>query len=122
MRFGTDSSSEYAAALKVLRFVPSEDQKTAVESLFGQLKERHITIKPTLYNLLARADPEQLIPLCKKTAFFFSHVDNACVKNSGCLSSMIRSKKHIRDFIGQEDADRHERQASTYSSLGSPLP
>ena len=116
LRFGTDSSSEYAAALKVLRFVPSEEQKTAVESLFGQLKERHITIKPTLYNLLARADPEQLIPLCQKTALFFSQVDNSCVKNSGCLSSMIGSKKHVRDFIAHETADLAKLTASPYFS------
>ena len=82
---GAAASSEYDAALKVFRFMPSAEQKKAVESLFGQLKECHIIIKPSLYKLLARADSEQLIPLCQKTALFFSHVDNACVKNSGCL-------------------------------------
>ena len=66
MPAGAAASREYNAALKVFRFVPSLEQKKTVESLFGQLKERHILIKPTLYKLLARADPEQLIPLCQK--------------------------------------------------------
>ena len=100
---GTTASAEYGAFVKLARCAPSADQRQAVESLFGQLKERRITIKPSLCKLLALADGEQLIALCKKTALFFSHVDNTRVKNSGCLSSMIQSKKHINGFIGQED-------------------
>ena len=101
---GTSVSSESAACLENLRFVPSVEQKKAVESLFSQLEERHITIKPSLYKLLASADRDQLLSLCNKTALFFSHVDNRRVKNSGCLSSMIRGNKYIGDFIAQEDA------------------
>ena len=71
----TTTSSECTACFKVLRFVPSENQQKAVDSLFGQLKEHHITIKPSLYKLLALADSGQLVPLCQKTALFFSHVD-----------------------------------------------
>ena len=99
----TTTSSEYGAVLKLARFAPSPEQRRAVESLFGQLKERHITIKPSLCKLLALSDSHQLVPLCKKTALFFSHVDNTRIKNSACLSSMIQSKKQIREFIGQED-------------------
>ena len=101
----TTACAEYGAFLKLARFAPSVDQKKAVESLFGQLREQHITIRPSLCKVLALADRDQLVPLCKKTALFFSHVDNSRVKNSGCLSSMIRRKKHIRDFICQEDSD-----------------
>ena len=100
---GTATSSEYAAFLKQARFTPSSKQQQEVERLFAQLKERHITIKPSLCKLLSLADNAQLVPLCQKTALFFSNVDNSCIKNSGCLSSMMQTKKHIRDFIGQED-------------------
>ena len=101
---GTTASAEYGAFLKQARFAPSVHQQNTVENLFVQLQERRITIKPSLYKLLALADSGQLVPLCKKTAVFFSHVDNTRVKNTGCLSSMIRRKKHICDFIAQEDA------------------
>ena len=101
---GTIASSEYDAFLNKARFMPSPEQQRAVESLFDQLKKRHITIKPTLYTLLTSADSDQLVALCQKVALFFSHVDNTRTKNSGCLSSMIRTKKQIGDFIGQDDA------------------
>ena len=101
----TSTTCEYDAFLKQARFAPSDKQKKEVESLFVQLKERQIAIKPTLYRLLALVESDQLLPLCKKTALFFSHVDNSRIKNSGCLSSMIRIKKHIRDFIGQQESD-----------------
>ena len=100
----TTISSEYGAFLQLARFTPSAEQQRAVERLFAQIQERHITIKPTLYKILALADSNQLIALCKKTALFFSHVDNSRIKNSGCLSSMLRTKKHMSDFIGQADA------------------
>ena len=105
LSIATSTTSEYDAFLKKARFVPSTQQQKAVESLFFQLKARHITIKPTLCRLLALAQSDQLLPLCKKIALFFSHVDNTRIKNSGSLSSMIRNKKHIRDFIGQQDSD-----------------
>ena len=98
------TSSEYDAFLKAARFMPSAEQQRAVESLFSQLQRRQITIKPSLYRLLALADSDQLVPLSKKIALFFSHVDNTRIKNSGCFSSMVQKKKHIRDFIGQEDS------------------
>ena len=82
-----------------------QTKKRQFESLFSQLKERHITVKSTLYKLLALTDSDQLVALCQKTALFFSHVDNTRVTNSGCLSNMLRRKKHIRDFVVQEDAD-----------------
>ena len=44
-----------------------------------------MTIKPPLYKILALADSNQLIALCKKTALFFSHADNSRIKDSGCL-------------------------------------
>ena len=66
----TTASSEYGAFLKLVR-APSAQQQKAVESLFLRLKERHITIKPSLCKLLALAERDQLVPLCKKTALFF---------------------------------------------------
>ena len=60
-------SSEYDAFLKRASFVPSAAQHRAVESLFTKLKERHITIKPSLHKLLALAGSDLLIPLCQKT-------------------------------------------------------
>ena len=108
--------SQYGAFLKLARFEPSAEQKRAVESLFAQLRERHITIKPTLYKLLALTGSNQLVLLCKKAALFFSHVDNTCIKNSGGFSSMMRSKKHIRDFIFQNDADITQLAISPYLS------
>ena len=101
----TSGSSEYGAFLKLARFAPSEDQKKGIESLFSQLKERHITIKPTFYTLLALADSDQLLPLCQKTAHFFFHVDNTRIKNSDCFSDMVRRKKHVRAVIAQGDGD-----------------
>ena len=100
---GTAASSGYAAFLKEARFALSMDQQKTVESLFGQLQERNITIKPSLCKLLALADSDQLIPLSKKTALFFSHVDNIRVQNSGCFTSMLQNKKHVRNFLAQED-------------------
>ena len=85
------TTCEYDAFLKQARFAPSVPQQKEVESLFAQLKERQIAIKPTLCRLLALAQSDQLFSLCKKTALFFSHVDNSRIKNSGCLSSMIRN-------------------------------
>ena len=67
---GTGASCEYDAFLKLASFSPSADQKKALESLFGQLKERHITIKPTLYKLLVRADREELIHIGEKERYF----------------------------------------------------
>ena len=66
LSFGTATSSECAACLEILRFAPSVDQNKAVESLFSQLKERHIAIKLSLYKFLALADSHQLVSLCKK--------------------------------------------------------
>ena len=86
------TSSEYDAFLKAARFMPSAEQQRAVESLFSQLQRRQITIKPSLYRLLALADSDQLVPLSKKIALFFSHVDNTRIKNSGCFSSMVQKK------------------------------
>ena len=78
----TTTSSEYGAFLKLARFAPSAEQQKAVESLFLGLKKRHITIKPSLCKLLALAERDQLVPLCKKTALFFLHVDNTRIKLS----------------------------------------
>ena len=69
---GTATSSECAACLGLLRFAPSVNQNKAVESLFSQLKERHITIKPSLYKFLALADSHQLVSLCKKTCLLYT--------------------------------------------------
>ena len=52
---GATASGEYGAFLKQARFAPSLEQQKEVESLFAQLNERHITIKPSLYKLLALA-------------------------------------------------------------------
>ena len=49
---GTAASAEYGAFVKLTRSQPTADQRQAVENLFGQLKERHITIKPSLCKLL----------------------------------------------------------------------
>ena len=67
LSFGATAFSEYDAFLKQARFALSAAQKKAVEDLFGQLKKNCITVKPSLCKLLALADSEQLIPLCKKT-------------------------------------------------------
>ena len=59
----TTTSCEYGAFLELARFALSPEQRRAVDSLFSQFKERHITIKPSLCKLLALADSHQLVHL-----------------------------------------------------------
>ena len=91
--FGTIASSECGAFLEKARFMPSLEQQGAVESLFGELKKRHITIKSTLYTLLTLADSGQLVSLCQKIALFFSHVGNTHTKNR--LTTLLARKMPV---------------------------
>ena len=62
---GVTASSEYGAFLKTARFAPSLEQQKELESLFTQMKERHITIKPRCTNCWPWQTANSWLPLAR---------------------------------------------------------
>ena len=61
-------------------------------SLFGRLE-----------NLALTKDAQICWKFFQKATVFFSAVNTSQVKNTSCLSGMLKSKKHIREFAGQNE-------------------
>ena len=61
-------------------------------TLFGRLKSLSVT-----------KDAETIRKFFVKATLFFSGVNPAQTKNTGCLSTMLNSKKHITNFVNESE-------------------
>ena len=73
------------------------------QALFDCLKERRIAIQPTFYKMLGKAPPARRGQLANRCQVFFNSVDTQEIPNTGCLSSMLKTKKQVCAFLSQSD-------------------
>ena len=96
-----------AEALEILKqhlsFEMNQRENRAARQLFETLKRTNIRIKQTLYKLLARVDRKELPTFCAKASVFFDSL-TATIKDTGCLTSMLKHKKHLQDFAKRKDS------------------
>ena len=87
-----------------LVFRMNGQEREAAKQLFEHLQHKKIKIKASLYKLLAKMGREELPTFCAKASVFFSSL-TATIKDTGCLTSMLYSKKHCKDFAKREDSE-----------------
>ena len=87
-----------------LAFRMNDQEREAAKQLFEHLQHKKLKIKASLYKLLARVGREELPTFCAKSSVFFSSLATT-IKDTGCLTSMLQSKKHCQDFAGREDSE-----------------
>ena len=87
-----------------LAFRMNDQEREAAKQLFEHLQHKNLQIKASLYKLLARVDRKELPTLCAKASVFFSFLTTT-IKNTGCLTSMLKHKKHFQDFARREDSE-----------------
>ena len=102
------TAADSAEALEILKqslsFEMNEQENRAARQLFETLKRTNIRIKQTLYKLLARVDRKELPTFCAKASVFFDSL-TATIKDTGCLTSMLKNKKHLQDFAKRKDSE-----------------
>ena len=100
----TDSAEALEILKQSLSFEMNEQENKAARQLFETLKRTNIRIKQTLYKLLVRVDRKELPTFCAKASVFFDSL-TATVKDTGCLTSMLKHKKHLQDFAKRKDSE-----------------
>ena len=84
-----------------LAFEMDEEETEAAKQLFERLKNKNLKVKQSLYKLLSRVDRKDLPAFCTKASVFFSHLTTT-ITDTGCLTSMLKNKKHLQDFANRE--------------------
>ncbi len=101
----TPDTVEELEALRVqLTFEMNEQESEAAKQFFEHLKRRKIRIKTSLYKLLTKVNRDDFPTLCTKASVFFGSL-TASIQDTGCLTSMLQTKTHIRDFAGRESSE-----------------
>ncbi len=101
----TPDTVEELEALRVqLTFEMNEQESEAAKQFFEHLKRRKIRIKTSLYKLLTKVNRDDFPTLCTKASVFFGSL-TASIQDTGCLTSMLKTKTHIRDFAGRESSE-----------------
>ena len=100
----TDSAEALEILKQSLSFEMNEQENKAARQLFETLKRTNIRIKQTLYKLLVRVDRKELPIFCAKASVFFDSL-TATIKDTGCLTSMLKNKKHLQDFAKRKDSE-----------------
>ena len=100
----TESADPLEILKQSLSFEMNEQENRAARQLFETLKRTNIRIKQTLYKLLASVDRKELPTFCAKASVFFDSL-TATIKDTGCLTSMLKNKKHLQDFAKRKDAE-----------------
>ena len=87
-----------------LAFRMNDQEREVAKQLFEHLQHKNLQIKASLYKLLAKVGREELPTFCAKASVFFSSLTTT-IKDTGCLTSMLKHKKHCQDFAGREDSE-----------------
>ena len=84
-----------------LAFEMDEQETEAAKQLFERLKNKKLKVKKSLWKLLSKVDRKGFPAFCTKASVFFSHLTTT-ITDTGCLTSMLKNKKHLQDFANRE--------------------
>ena len=87
-----------------LAFRMNDQEREVAKQLFEHLQHKNLKIKASLYKLLARVGRKELPTFCAKASVFFSSLTTT-IKDTGCLTSVLKNKKHFQDFARREDSE-----------------
>ena len=99
-----DTVEELEALREQLAFEMNDQESEAAKQLFEHVKRRKLRIITSLYKLLAKVNRDDFPTFCTKASVFFGSL-TASIQDTGCLTSMLRTKTHIRDFTGREASE-----------------
>ena len=100
----SDTVEELEALREQLAFEMNDQESEAAKQLFEHLKRRKLRIKTSLYTGLSKVDRDDFPTFCTKASVFFGSL-TASIQDTGCLTSMLKTKTHIRDFAGRESSE-----------------
>ena len=99
-----DTTEELETLKWHLSFRMNDQEIEVVKQLFEHLQHKNLKIKASFYKLLAKLSREDLPIFCAKASVFFSS-SAITIKDTGCLTSMLKNKKHWQNFAGREDSE-----------------
>ena len=99
-----DTVEELEVLEQYLAFRMNDQESEVAKQFFEHLQHKNLKIKASLYKLLAKVGREKLPTFCAKASVFFSSLTTT-IKDTGCLTSMLHSKRHYQDFAEREDSE-----------------